>query len=120
MSACSLLGSIEERAAAVNLAAAAYSSSAILYNVLRASEAEPLNFVSFTGVTGHEGSNAGIGLPTLIIGPGRSPAEHLFLFGPNTVSASASNDFQVSVVDDPDSQAALLRPVDPATLGFLI
>jgi hypothetical protein len=120
LSACSMLGSIEERAETVNLAAATYVSSAILYNVLRASQAEPLNFVSFTGVTGHEGSNAGIGLPTIIVGPGRTPEQHLFLFGPNTVSASASNDFNISVVDDPASQAALLTPVDPATMGFFI
>ena len=120
LSACSMLGSIEERAESVNLAAATYVSSAILYNVLRASQAEPLNFVSFTGVTGHEGSNAGIGLPTIIVGPGRTPEQHLFLFGPNTVSASASNDFNISVVDDPPSQAALLTPVDPATMGFFI
>ena len=118
--ACSMLGSIEERAETVNLAAATYVSSAILYNVLRASEAEPLNFVGFTGVTGHESSSAGIGLPTIIVGPGRTPEQHLFLFGPNTVSISASNDFNISVVDDPDSQAALLTPVDPATMGFFI
>jgi hypothetical protein len=120
LSACSMVGSIEERAETVNLAAATYVSSAILYNVLRASEAEPLNFVSFTGVTGHEGSSAGIGLPTIIVGPGRTLEQHLFLFGPNTVSASASNDFNISVVDDPASQAALLTPVDPATMGFFI
>jgi hypothetical protein len=115
-----MVGSIEERAETVNLAAATYVSSAILYNVLRASEAEPLNFVSFTGVTGHETSSAAIGLPTIIIGPGRTPEQHLFLFGPNTVSASSSNDFNISVVDDPASQAALLTPVDPATMGFFI
>jgi hypothetical protein len=44
----------------------------------------------------------------------------LFLFGPNTVSASGSGDFLLSVVDDPASNAALLRPADPATLGFFI
>jgi len=63
---------------------------------------------------------AGIGLPTIIIGPGRNAQEHLFLFGPNTVGASTSNDFNISVVDDPESQAALLQSIDPATLGFFI
>jgi hypothetical protein len=120
LAACTTLGSIEERAESINLASGKYLSAAILYNILRASEAEPLDFVSFTGVTGHESTNIGIGLPTLIIGPGRTPAQNLFLFGPNTIGAAASNDFNVSVVDDPGSQAALLRPVTPATIGFFL
>jgi hypothetical protein len=120
LSACSTVGAIEDRAESVNGATADYQARAILYNILRASEAEPLNFVSLTGVTGHNTFSAGIGLPTVIVGPGRTPSQNLFLFGPNTIGGSVSNDFNVSVVDDPTSLAALLRPTDPATIGFLI
>jgi hypothetical protein len=120
LSGCTLVGSIEERAESVNVASGTYASAAILYNVVRASEAEPLDFVSLTGVTGHDTAMVGIGLPTIIVGPGRNSQEHLFMFGPNTVGASTSNDFNISVVDDPASQAALLQPVDPATLGFFL
>jgi hypothetical protein len=120
LSACSTVGAIEDRAESVNGATAEYQARAILYNILRASEAEPLNFVSLTGVTGHNTFSAGIGLPTIIIGPGRTPPQNLFLFGPNTIGGSVSNDFNVNVVDDPTSLAALLRPTDPATIGFLI
>ena len=120
LSGCTMFGSLEQRAESVNLSSSAYNSAAVLYNVLRASEAEPLNFVSLVGVSGHEGSTIGVGLPTIIVGPGRTPAQNLFLFGPNSVGHSASNDFNVNVVDDPTSFAALLKPVDMATLGFFL
>jgi hypothetical protein len=97
-----------------------YASSAILYNVVRASKAEPLNFVSLAAVTGHQTATAGIGLPTIIVGPGRTATQNLFLFGPNSIGGSEASDFNVGVIDDPASYAALLRPTDPATLGFLL
>jgi hypothetical protein len=42
------------------------------------------------------------------------------VFGPNVVGGTNSNDFNISVIDDPQSYAALLKPVDPATIGFFI
>lgn len=36
------------------------------------------------------------------------------------MGASEATDFNISVLDDPQSIAALSRPIDPATLGFLI
>lgn len=120
LTACSTLGPIEERAQSINVTTADYQAAATLYNIMRASQAEPLNFVSLTGVTGHNTFTAGIGLPTIIVGPGRTSAQNLFLFGPNTVGASVANDFVVNVVDDPQSIAALSQPSDVATLGFLI
>ena len=44
----------------------------------------------------------------------------MFVFGSNVVGATNSNDFNVNIIDDPKSYAALLTPVDPATMGFLI
>jgi hypothetical protein len=120
LSACNAVGTIESRAESLNKMTADYAASSILYNIVRASNAEPLQFVTITGVTGHETFNASIGLPTIVVGPGRTAAQNLFLFGPNSIGGSESNDFNVNVVDDPQSYAALLRPVDPATLGFMI
>jgi hypothetical protein len=117
---CETIGSIDERAQAVNQITADYAASAVLYNILRAKNAEPLNFVSITGVTGHNTLSASLGLPTLILGPGQTPTQKLFIFGPNVVGGSDSNDFNVNVINDPQSFAALLRPVDPATMGFFI
>ena len=49
---CDTLGSIDERAQTFNKVSADYAAAAILYNILRAKEAEPLHFVSLTGVVG--------------------------------------------------------------------
>lgn len=120
MSSCNTVGSVESRAENINKMMATYASSAILYNVLRAANAEPLQFVSLATLTGHDTASASIGLPTIVIGAGQTPAQRLFLFGPNSISGSESNDFTNSAIDDPQSYAALLRPVDPATIGFFI
>jgi hypothetical protein len=80
-----------------------------------------MNFVVMTGTTGHGTLTGNEGLPTFIVGPG-TPAAPVnarnFVFGPNTLSESASNDFNVSVLDDPQSYAALMTPVDIGTIAF--
>jgi hypothetical protein len=117
---CGTLGSVENRAEVINKLTATYAASAVFFNILRSRNAEPLNFISLTGVTGHDTASLSIGLPTIIIGPGRTSADHLFRFGPNMIGASESDDFNVNRVDDPASYAALSRPADPATIGYFI
>jgi hypothetical protein len=117
VTACTTLGALEDRAAQINVKSANYSASAIFYNVLRATFAEPLNFVSLTAVTGHGTASASIGLPTITFG---TPAQKLYSFGPNSISGSEADDFNISIIDDPASFAALARPIDPATVGFFI
>src|SRR5271163_1027557 len=116
MPSCTTLGTLEQRAEQLNLISAIYAASAILYNILRATHAEPLQFVSLTAVTGHGTATANLGLPSVVIGP---LVNKLYTFGSNSLSGSVSDDFNVSVVDDPASFAALSRPVDPATMGYL-
>jgi hypothetical protein len=120
LAACNNIGTVASRAEDVNRTTANYAASAILLNVLRANDAEPLNFVSLAGVTGHMSAGGTVGLPTIVVGPGRTPAQNLFLFGPNSLTGSESSDFAVNVVDDPASYAALARPADPATIGFFV
>jgi hypothetical protein len=117
---CDTIGSINDRAQIFNKVSADYSAATILYNILRAKGQEPLQFVDLTGVTGHNTLSVSLGLPTFILGPDKTESERLFVFGPNVVGGTNSNDFNVSVLDDPKSYAALLAPVDPAALGFLI
>jgi hypothetical protein len=117
MPGCTTLGTLKQRAEQVNVISADYAAAAILYNILRATHAEPLQFVSLTAVTGHGTATANLGLPTFILGP---LANKLYSFGPNGLSGSEADDFNVSVVDDPASFAALSRPIDPATIGYLI
>lgn len=120
LSGCETIGTVDSRAQKVNRVTATYSAEGILYNIVRAKEAEPLNFVTIGALTGHNTINAGLGLPTIVEGPGRAASQKTFSFGPNPLSASESSDYTFSVMNDPQSYAALLRPVDTATLGFLL
>ena len=82
---CDTLGSIDERAQTFNKVSADYAAAAILYNILRAKEAEPLHFVSLTGVVGHNTLTASLGLPTFEFGPDKTETQRLFLLGPTLV-----------------------------------
>ena len=64
---CDTIGSISDRAQAFNKVTADYSAATILYNILRAKEAEQLVFVALTSVTGHNTLTANLGLPTFVV-----------------------------------------------------
>jgi hypothetical protein len=124
-SACgATLGSVDERARGFNEETADYVNVASLLNIVRASHNEPLNFVALVGNTGHDTFGGALGLPNVsfFVGPNKPQADRLFGFVTtgSSVSGSVSNDFQFSVIDDPTSAAALLRPLDPAALAFFI
>lgn len=118
------LGSIDERARGFNQETADYANVASLFNIVRASQNEPLNFVAVTGNTGHDTLTGALGLPNVsfFVGPDRPAVDRLFGFVTtgSSIGGSVSNDFQFSVIDDPSSAAALLRPLDPAALAFFI
>lgn len=120
---CADLDNIHERTITVNRGTADYYNELILLNIARASKGEPLTFVSLANFTGHNTLQGTAGLPTITVGP-HTPAtptpERNYGFGPNTVSCTASNDWNASVLDDPASYAGLLAPTNPATIGFFI
>jgi hypothetical protein len=125
LSACgATLGSVDERARGFNEETADYANVSSLLNIVRASHNEPLNFVALVGNTGHDTFGGALGLPNVsfFVGPNKPQADRLFGFVTtgSSVSGSVSNDFQFSVIDDPTSAAALLRPLDPAALAFFI
>ncbi len=116
LSGCSALDSaIDGRAHSVNRSSGDYSSVAILTNIVRASRYEPLNFVNLTAFTGHDTFSSA--MPSFVLPPANPVAVG---FGSSTASTVFSNDFNVSVLDDPGSYAALLEPVNPALMGLFI
>lgn len=120
LNGCETIGTLDGRAQSVNTITAKYAAEAVLYNIVRAKEGEPLNFVNIGALSGHNGFTGSVGLPTIYEGPGRTAAQRVFTFGPNTIGASESSDYTLGVVSDPQSYAALMRPVDTATIGFLL
>jgi hypothetical protein len=124
-SGCAFVDTLEPRGEVLNRSFTEYRDMSTLLNIIRASQNEPMNFVVMTGTTGHGTLTGTEGIPSFIVGPHTAvtaaapavPARN-WTFGPNTLSESASNDFTVSVLDDPQSYGALMTPLDPAMMGF--
>jgi hypothetical protein len=112
---CAALDHVENRVLTANRVSATASSETILLNIVRASRNEPLNFTNLTGLTGHD--TGSIALPTTTWPPHLLPT---YGITNGTGQVTVSNDFNVSVPDDPNSYAALLAPVNPAIIGLLI
>ena len=126
MSAIPLLGGciiadapIGARSEDVNRTIADYRNVSTLLNIARASNADPLNFVSITGFTGHGTSSLSLGLPSITIGPIPDGGARNYVFGPNSTGLNFSNDFTNGVIDDQASTIALMTPLTPGSVGFL-
>jgi hypothetical protein len=123
-SACAIVDTFNPRAYTMNHAMTNYRNEATLLNIVRASQNEPMNFVALTGATGHSSFGGSQGLPTVTVGPDlpvinavTNPTRN-YGFGPNSLNESSTVDFTVSLLDDPQSYAASMTPLDPAMMGF--
>jgi hypothetical protein len=125
MAGCAYVDALDSRSETLNRSMTDYRNAATLLNIVRASNSEPMDFVALTGATGHSTFNGSQGLPTFIIGPHTAGTAtnpvvaRNYVFGPNSIQESAGTDFNVSLLDDPQSYAALMTPIDPSMLAFL-
>jgi hypothetical protein len=94
---------------------------------VRASHDEPLNFIAFSKISGQMQAAAGAGLPQFLLGPtpatGSIPSPGRDVIFNNTTlntSTSASNSFDISLLESKDFHNALLRPVGLPTLNYFI
>jgi len=110
-SGCAILEeSLSPRTYSVNEGADAVLNNAILLNILRASDSEPLNFVAIAKYTaaGQLGANAQAGQFTYaaaVTHPGSQ-------YGPNTLSGQLNNSFDLNVLETKDFYTGLLRGMD--------
>lgn len=116
--ACTAFDPMDSRGETLNRSAGDYANDAILMNIVRSQLYEPLSFVTITGVTGVSSVTGSLGFGGFTLGPAKPPLT--YLLGPDSASRTNSNSFNISVVDDPASFAALLAPVNPAIIGFFI
>jgi hypothetical protein len=94
---------------------------AILVNILRASESEPLGFTQVTQVLGSGGSSFSIGLPTIGIGGGpQQPTQNRAIFGPNGVALGPRTNFNLSPLETKEFWLGMLTPLSADTLAFFI
>lgn len=120
LAGCSFTDSVDSRYETINRSTDAARNQAILINIIRASHAEPLNFVAFSKVSGTTSTGLGVGLPSFVVGPDRLQNQKQFTFGNSTLNStvSANSSFDIAVLDTKDFYGALLAPVDDLTLNF--
>ena len=126
LSACAVLDRVDPRYDNVNRATAYARNQSILLNIIRASHDAPLNFLAFSKITGQMQATIGAGVPNFTLGPtpvaGSLPPLKDAIFNNTTLNstASATNSFDISILESKDFYSALLRPVDLVTLHFFI
>lgn len=118
INACTAFDPLDSTGETLNRNATDYANDAILMNIVRSQLYEPLSFITITGVTGVSSATGNIAFGGFTLGPAKPPLT--WLLGPFSAMRTNSNSFNVSVVDDPASFAALLAPVNPAVIGFFI
>jgi hypothetical protein len=94
-------------------------NEAILLNIVRASEYQPLNFLSFQPYTGSASVTGTAAAPSFIIGPDRVNSQKQYTIGSSTLSASATGSGTINVtnLDTSDFYDSLLSPVDFVNLN---
>lgn len=89
-------------------------NEAILLNIIRASEYQPLNFLNYQPYTGSATASAMASSPSFIIGPNRVASQKQYSFGSGALSATATGVGTITVanLDTQNFYEALLAPVD--------
>ncbi|MCB4805603.1 hypothetical protein QO001_005690 [Methylobacterium brachiatum] len=108
LAGCVAIDDVGSRAGLVNRSAGRYANESVLINIIRAEKFEPLSFASFSKFTGHD--DFLVALPSATLFPTASASLSV---GGSTIGASLKNDFDVNLLDDPESYRALTNPVEP-------
>ncbi len=110
---------VDSRYGEYNLSTDWAKNEAILLNIVRASEFQPLNFLSFQPYTGTASVSGSASSPAFIIGPNRVASQKQYSFGSGALSASATagGTINVTSLDTYDFYDSLLSPVDFTNLN---
>ena len=91
LSACAFTdGTVDGRYDTINRSTDSARNQAILLNIVRASRAEPLNFVAFAKIGGTTSTGLGMGLPSFFVGPDRVGSQKQTTFGNSTLNGNVS------------------------------
>ena len=109
----------DSRYAQYNRATDWAKNEAILLNIARASEYQPLNFLVYNAYTGSATVAAAASSPSFIIGPNRIASQKQYTLGQGTLTANAmaSGSINVQNLDTYDFSDSLLSPVDFVNLN---
>ena len=110
---------VESRYAQYNYSTDWAKNEAILLNIVRASEYQPLNFMGFQPYQGTASVSGTASSPAFVVGPARASSQKQYTFGQGSLTASASGTGTVTVtsLETSDFYNSLLSPVDYVNLN---
>jgi hypothetical protein len=137
LGACAMIDIVDPRYDSVNRSTAKARNESILLNIIRASHSTPLNFVTFTRVSGSMNVSASAALPAFNLGPffplfpgasnvitALAPPTPQRAFGLSNQtlggSTNAGNNYDIGLLETKDFYTGLLRPVDLPIVNFFI
>jgi hypothetical protein len=136
LGACAVIDIVDPRFDSVNRSTAKARNESILLNIIRASHSAPLNFVSFTRVSGSMNVAASAALPAFNLGqffplfaiPAQTTAlapptpQRAFGLSNQTLggSTAAGNTYDIGLLETKDFYTGLLKPVDLPIVNFFI
>jgi hypothetical protein len=112
--------SLTERVSNINASLDQAINDGILLNIVRASRSQPLTFVAVSKVNSTQSVSLSNGLPALSFGPGLSTAQHQFVFGSNSISNSASGNFDLGPLATKEFAAGVSIDISLVELSTLI
>jgi hypothetical protein len=89
-----------------------------LLNIVRASRYQSPNFIGISQVTGSQTNQWTAGLPAVFIGPGQTPAEHVYSLT-NSLQAMVNGAYQSNPLISTAFTSGMLAPVSPRTIALL-
>ena len=124
VASCALVDSVDPRYDTINRSTTKARNESILLNIVRASQNVPLNFITFSRVSGSTTANVAAGAPTFLIGGNPVPTtiQRDVTFNNSTFNTSlnAAGSFDITVLESKDFYTALLSPVDLVTLNYFL
>jgi hypothetical protein len=133
LAACAVIDVVDPRYDTVNRSTSKARNEGILLNIVRASHSAPLNFVSFTRVSGSSNVAASAALPAFNLGQffpvppvgvanilAPPSPQRAFGLSDKTLggSTAAGNTYDIGLLETKDFYTGLLKPVDLPIVNF--
>ena len=118
--ACTAFDHYEARFDTINRSVGSSRDEMILLNIARARYSHPLTFMSVGSLSGTQGGGGNIGLPTITFGPAQTPSQSQFVFGNNSLAATANGNFVVSPLESREFYQGLLQPIGLNSVQFFL
>jgi hypothetical protein len=124
LGACLSLGNIDRRAGTFNTQVADMSNQAVLFNLARASQEEPIYFLALNQISGTATTDFHASAPSFMLGPNLPAIDKFATFngsGNSTFLDNTTNsNFQLSVLGSQDFYNGLLGPLGLRDVDLLL